>query len=116
MSIKRKLKERKIRRRKRVRDAITRTRPRVSVARSAKHIYAQVIDDTQGKTLVSFSSAQLAKPVGDKKSIAKKVGLALAEKALGKGVKDIVFERGSCRYHGRVKSLAEGLREGGLNF
>jgi len=116
VSTQRKLKERKVRRVKRVRDAITRLRPRVSVSRSAKHIYAQLIDDNKGKTVVSFSSLQIDKPKGDKKTVAKKVGVELAQKAIDKGIKDIVFDRGAFRYHGRVKSLADGLREGGLNF
>ena len=87
--------------------------PRVSVYRSLKQIYAQVIDDTKGKTLASCSSKEL-KAKGDKKDLAKAVGLELAKRARTQGVESVRFDRGSFLYHGRVKALAEGLREGGL--
>ncbi len=89
-------------------------RPRLSVYRSLNHMYAQVIDDVAGKTLVSAStlggSAQ-----GNVKS-AKEVGKIIAEKALAADIKEVVFDRGGCIYHGRIKALAESAREGGLVF
>ena len=94
------------------------TRPRLSVYRSNKGIYAQIIDDVSGKTLVSASS--LSKDFNAEKgtkidqSVA--VGKLVAEKAIAAGIKDVVFDRNGYLYHGRVKSLAEGAREGGLNF
>lgn len=88
--------------------------PRLSVKRSLKHIYAQVIDDASGKTLASASDKDVtkAKPV----ETAKSVGLKLAERAKAAGVSTIVFDRGQFRYHGRVAALADGAREGGLQF
>ena len=91
-------------------------RPRVSVFRSAKHIYAQVIDDNTGKTLASYSSLNTENTAGDKKTVARAVGVELAKNALDKGVDVIVFDRGPFIYHGRIQALAEGLREGGLKF
>ena len=105
--------------RKRVRKAITGTasRPRLSVFRSNKEIYAQIIDDVEGKTLAAASSRDQGVSVeGNKSEQAKLVGKALAEKALKAGVETISFDRGGYLYHGRVKSLAEGAREGGLKF
>jgi large subunit ribosomal protein L18 len=111
------------RRRVRVRLAVKRAaygRPRLSVFRSSKHIYAQVIDDVNGKTLAAASS--LEKPMregrktGADTDAATAVGKLLAERAVEKGVKDVVFDRGSYLYHGRVKALADAAREGGLNF
>lgn len=117
MGIKEKYQKR-ILRKKRTRSRIfgTKERPRVSVFRSLRHIYAQIIDDTEGKTLCSFSSLNLKEKKGSKKEIAYQVGKKLAEIALAKGIKKVVFDRGCYKYHGRVKSLAEGLREGGLEF
>ncbi|WP_207428203.1 50S ribosomal protein L18 [Pedobacter sp. SYSU D00535] len=92
-------------------------RPRLSVYRSNKGIYAQIIDDTTGKTLVSSSS--LSKEFvanGNKSEQSKAVGKAVAEKALAAGISSVVFDRNGYLYHGRVKSLAEGAREAGLNF
>ena len=95
-------------------------RTRLSVFRSSKHIYAQVIDDDRGVTLASASS--LEKPTreglktGASVDAAKAVGKLIAERAKEKGVKDVVFDRGGYLYHGRVKALAEAAREGGLNF
>jgi large subunit ribosomal protein L18 len=95
-------------------------RARLSVFRSQKNISAQIIDDAKGVTVVSASSldkdlrAKLAK--GSDKAAAAEVGRALAERALKKGVKDVVFDRGAYMYHGRVKALAEAAREAGLNF
>lgn len=93
-------------------------RPRLSVYRSNKQIYVQLIDDINGATLVSASSASKENDVlkGNKVEIAKAVGKALAEKAIQSGIKSVVFDRGGYLYHGRVKSLAEGAREGGLEF
>ncbi len=117
MSLQRKLAQRTARRVSRVRGRLKSTgTPRVSVFRSASHIYAQVIDDTQGKTLASCSSLELKSAQGDKKAIAHAVGLELAERALKQGIKKIVFDRGQFLFHGRVQSLAEGLKQGGVHI
>ena len=90
-------------------------RPRLAVFRSNRHIYAQVIDDVAGRTLASASS--LATKAGDDpRSNAKEVGLALAAKAKAAGVTTVAFDRGGFMYHGRVQALADGAREGGLEF
>ena len=95
-------------------------RPRLSVFRSGKHIYAQVIDDAQGRTLASASSIE--KPMraemktGADRSAASAVGKLVAERAVAAGVTKVVFDRGSYLYHGRVKALADAAREGGLAF
>ena len=93
-------------------------RPRLSVFRSSKHIYAQVIDDTDGKTLVSASSKdkEFKGSKGTDTGAASEVGKLVAKRASDAGVKDVIFDRGGYIYHGRVKALAEGAREGGLNF
>lgn len=116
MSLLKKVKKRSQRRALRVRSKIKRhsTLPRVSIFRSLKHIYAQLIDDNARATLVSCSSLELKKVSGDKKAVARSVGLELASRAKEKGIESAVFDRGSFLYHGRVKSLADGLREGGL--
>lgn len=104
------------RRKFRVRNRVKRTgRLRLSVFRSLNHIYAQIIDDEKGETLVAESSLAL-KLKGNKTEVARKVGRALAEKAIAKGIKQVAFDRGPYKYHGRVKALAEGAREGGLEF
>jgi large subunit ribosomal protein L18 len=92
--------------------------PRLAVYRSTKHIYAQIIDDTKGVTLVAASSLDpaLRGEFGGNKETAKKVGLLTAEKAKAKGIKNVVFDRGGLIYHGRIAALAEGAREGGLEF
>jgi len=90
-------------------------RPRLCVFRSGKHIYAQVIDDTKGMTLVTASSL-LSKDGKSGRDLAKHVGVLVAKAALERSIKDVVFDRNGYLYHGRVKSLAEGAREGGLNF
>jgi len=91
-------------------------RPRLSVFRSAKFIYAQVIDDTTGRTLAAASSRE-AELAGDSKvDAARAVGRALAERARAAGVSAVVLDRGGYQYHGRVRSLAEGAREGGLDL
>lgn len=89
--------------------------PRVSVHRSLNQIYAQLIDDSQGKTLTSFSSQKMAKSKGQgKKDIAKSVGVELAKRAKQQGIEQVVLDRGQYKYHGRVAALADGLRAGGL--
>lgn len=92
--------------------------PRLAVYRSANHIYAQIIDDVAGHTLVAASTldASLKGSYGGNIEAAKKVGKLLAERALEKGIKGVVFDRGGLLYHGRVAALAEGAREGGLEF
>lgn len=94
--------------------------PRLAVYRSTKHIYAQLIDDVKGVTIVSASSVDkdLKETLGHGGNIdaAKKVGETIAKKALKKGVKDVVFDRGGFLYHGRIAALAEAAREAGLNF
>jgi large subunit ribosomal protein L18 len=106
-------------RHKRVRAKISGTaeRPRLNVFRSLSNIYAQIIDDTTGNTLVSASSVEKGfEGNGGNKEAAKKVGLMIAERAKEKGITEVVFDRGGYVYHGRVKELAEGAREGGLQF
>jgi large subunit ribosomal protein L18 len=107
----------------RVRDTIRKAahgRLRLSVFRSSKHIYAQVIDDTAGRTLAAASSRDKdlreRLKTGADSAAAGEVGKLLAERAVAAGVKDVVFDRGRYLYHGRVKALADGAREGGLNF
>jgi large subunit ribosomal protein L18 len=109
--------ERYIQRRKRTAARIKYSgRARLSVFRSNKEIYAQVIDDTLGKTLASASSKDKAVKAKGKTEAAMVVGELIAEKALKAKVKKIVFDKGGYRYHGRVKALAEGARKGGLEF
>ena len=91
-------------------------RPRLSVFRSDKNIYAQVIDDASGVTIVSASSLEGGKKQGSDQSAATEVGKLVAQRAIEKGVSDVVFDRGGYIYHGRVKALAEAAREAGLNF
>ena len=112
-----------LRRKGRVRGALRRAageRKRLSVFRSSKHIYAQVIDDEDGVTLASASTAEKSSREGLKTGAsvdaAKAVGKLIAQRAQEKGVKDVIFDRGSYLYHGRVRALAEAAREGGLNF
>ena len=109
----------RIKRHNRVRGKISGTaeRPRLCVFRSENNIYAQIIDDVAGNTLVSASTVE--KSFGGKGGnvdAAKKVGAAVAERALQKGIEEVVFDRGGYIYHGRVQALAEGAREGGLKF
>ena len=101
--------------RRNLRRPVATDRLRLSIFRSARHIYAQVIDDDAGKTVASANSKELGLS-GNKTEQAKAVGAALAERAVAAGVKRVVFDRGAFRYHGRVKALAEGAREGGLEF
>jgi len=117
VSIERKVKQRTERRIQRVRkDLRNKEVPRVSVFRSLKHIYAQVIDDSQQKTLASYSSLEGKKLAGDKKAIAHAVGRELAKKIKELGIERAILDRGCYLYHGRVKALAEGLREGGVKI
>jgi large subunit ribosomal protein L18 len=105
--------------RRNVRQAASK-RARLSVFRSSKHIYAQVIDDAHGRTLASASSLEKdmreSLKTGANMEAAKTVGKRLAERAVAKGVKEVVFDRGGYLYHGRVKALADAAREGGLDF
>lgn len=109
----------RLQRHKRVRGKISGTAscPRLCVYRSLKNIYAQIIDDETGVTLVSASTVDKDfNEYGGNVDAAKAIGLKIAEKAQAKNIKDVVFDRGGYLYHGRVRSLAEGAREGGLNF
>jgi large subunit ribosomal protein L18 len=89
-------------------------RPRLNVYRSLSHIYAQVIDDQTGQTLVSASTIKMK--TGGNLAAAKEIGKAVAEQAVAKGIKKVVFDRGGYLYHGRVKALADAAREAGLEF
>jgi large subunit ribosomal protein L18 len=114
--------ESRARRHKRVRAKVSGTpaRPRMNIFRSLTGIYAQLVDDSQGVTLVSASTVDhelRSQMAGKKKSEqAKLVGLAVAERAKAAGITAVIFDRGGYRYHGRVKAVAEGAREGGLEF
>ncbi|MEO9804405.1 MAG: 50S ribosomal protein L18 [Reichenbachiella sp.] len=110
--------QRRLRIRKGIRNKITGTaeRPRLSVFKSNKDIYVQLIDDVNGHTLAATSSAELGKKANINIEISKEVGKKLAEKATGTGISSVVFDRGGYPYHGKVKALAEGAREGGLKF
>jgi len=111
------------RRKQRIRRALaacSADRPRLSVHRSSKHIYAQVIDDAKGATVAAASSLEKglkgSLKTGADKAAAAAVGKLIAERALKAGVKEVVFDRGGYLYHGRVKALGDAAREGGLNF
>jgi large subunit ribosomal protein L18 len=95
-------------------------RPRLTVFRSHKHVYAQVIDDAVGRTLASASTVdkELREqfPYGGNKTAAQAIGKAIAERALAAGIKQVAFDRGGCQYHGRVAALADAAREAGLSF
>jgi large subunit ribosomal protein L18 len=114
----------KVQRRSRIKNRVrtvvsgTASRPRLSVFRSNKQIYVQLIDDLQGTTILAVSSSDkaIAGTEGNKKEKAALVGKAVAEKALAAGITEVVFDRGGCLYHGRVKQLADAAREGGLKF
>jgi large subunit ribosomal protein L18 len=109
----------RLKRHKRVRAQISGTaaRPRLCVYRSNAHISAQIIDDVAGVTLVSASTQEKDfEGIGSNKAAARKVGALLAEKAMAKGITEVVFDRGGYLYHGRVSELAAGAREGGLKF
>lgn len=120
-----KYKTQRDKRRTRIRAKVkgTKNRPRLSVFRSNKHIFAQLIDDVKGETLVAASDTESVKSAKNQRKsglskveVASKVGQALAKNALKLGIKQVVFDRGGYKYHGRVKSLAEAAREGGLKF
>jgi large subunit ribosomal protein L18 len=112
--------ERRVRRTRHVLKVTGSGRPRLSVFRSGRHIYGQVIDDTRGHTLAAASTldkdlrAELK--TGADREAAKRVGMLLAERAKAAGVERVMFDRGGYKYHGRVQALAEGAREGGLSF
>lgn len=113
----------RLRRKMRIRKRLSGTaeRPRLSVFRSARHIYAQIIDDEKGHTLVAVSSLipeirDQASGMKGKVEVAKAVGKLLAERAKQKGIEKVAFDRNGFKFHGRVKGLAEGAREGGLEF
>ena len=107
--------ERRKKIRRRIRSVISGNsiRPRLAVFRSNKDIYVQLIDDVSGKTLIATSSNQVA---GTKVEQANIVGKTIAEKAISAGISSVIFDRGGYLYHGRIKALAEGAREGGLKF
>jgi large subunit ribosomal protein L18 len=94
----------------------TAERPRLSVYRSLNHIYAQVIDDQQGVTLASASTLALKLKTGGNVAAAKEIGKAVAEAAIAKGIKRVVYDRGGFLYHGRIKAVADAAREAGLEF
>ena len=113
----------RLKRQKRIRKNVAGTsdRPRLCVFRSARHIYAQVIDDTRGQTLAAASSMEKdirdqGTGIGDKKAVANRIGKLVAERALEKGIDQIVFDRNGFLYHGRIKAVSDGAREGGLKF
>jgi len=114
--------DRKLRRKKRISSNIlgTSDRPRISIFRSIRYIYAQAIDDKTRKTILSFSNSDLKKDAdfkkGKKKEDSKKIGIGLAKKLIKNKIKTGIFDRSSYAYKGRVKALAEGLREGGLKI
>jgi large subunit ribosomal protein L18 len=117
VAISRKDRIRAKRRKMRVRNRLQKgTLPRVTVFRSLKQIYGQLIDDQTGNTVASVASSQLKELSGDKKAIARLVGQELAKRAKEKGIDQVVFDRGQYKYHGRVQALAEGLREGGITI
>jgi len=112
----------RLKRKKRIRKKIwgTEERPRLCVFRSARHIYAQVVDDDRGATLAAASTTEKSlrdkTGLGDKKARARMIGKLVAQRSLEKGVKQVVFDRNGFLYHGRVKALSEGAREAGLDF
>lgn len=109
----------RLKRHARVRNKISGTaeRPRLSVFRSERHIYAQIIDDAAGVTLASASTMEKDhEGATGNKEAARAIGIAVAKRAVEKGITDVVFDRSGYIYHGRIKELAEGAREGGLNF
>jgi large subunit ribosomal protein L18 len=118
MAIKNRKKYRRFRIKQRIRKTLNGTpdRPRMSVFRSNKEIYVQLIDDLNSKTIVAASSKTLTDEKGNKSDMAKKVGTDVAKKALDAGINTVVFDRNGYLYHGRVKALAEAARKGGLKF
>lgn len=116
MITKKDARRRKVRYRIRKKISGTSECPRLAVFRSNKHIYAQLIDDVAGHTLASASSRLLSDAKANKTEIAKQVGMAIAKIAAEKNITSVTYDRGGYLYHGRVKALAEGAREGGLKF
>ena len=116
MRIKKEKRRLKIRKSIRSKISGTKERPRVSVFKSNKAIYSQIIDDMSGNTLVSCSSVDIKKFGKNNIESSKEVGIKLAEKAKKKGIKKVLFDRGGYVYHGKIKSFADGAREGGLIF
>lgn len=110
--------EKRIRRHKKIRINMhgTSDRPRLFVSRSNQHIYAQLVDDSSAKILISASDKDLKSKKGKKSEIAKEVGKLIAKKAIENKIEKVVFDRGGILFHGRIKALAEGAREGGLIF
>ena len=110
--------ERKIKRQVRTRSKIrgTQDRPRLSVFKSNRFIYAQLINDEKGQTIVEVSEKHVKETLSGKIAKAKALGILLAKKAINKKIKKVVFDRGSYSYHGRISSIAQGAREGGLEF
>ena len=122
MNVTKEKRRKRIRRHRRVRRKVfgTPERPRLCVFRSLRHMYAQIIDDVAGKTLVSAStqspSVREALAAGGNAAAAAQVGARLGELALEKGIKQVCFDRAGCKYHGRIKALAEAARKAGLSF
>jgi large subunit ribosomal protein L18 len=116
MATKKDLRRLRIKRSIRKKISGTAAKPRLSVFRSNTGIYAQIIDDIAGKTIISASTLELKTEKGTKSELSKIVGLKIAEKAKSNGISEVVFDRGGYLYHGRVKALADGAREGGLKF
>jgi len=110
--------EKRYKRHKRIRSKVkgTKERPRFSIFRSNQYIYVQLIDDVNGKTLVSLNDRDIKKSKLSKIETAKKIGKEIAKKALEKKISKVVFDRGGYKYHGRIKAVADGAREGGLIF
>jgi large subunit ribosomal protein L18 len=115
--------ERRVRRKARIRKKVlgTQVRPRLTIYRSLKHVYAQIVDDSKGLTIASASSLskelrEQAKSAKSELEVCKLVGIAAAKKALEKNVKEVLFDRNGYLYHGRIKAVADGAREGGLKF
>jgi len=116
MTLDKSLKRVKIKARIRSKVSGSSSRPRLAVFRSNQSIYAQLIDDLSGATIVSASTSDLKGTKATKVELSKEVGKKIAQLAVDKGINSVVFDRGGYLYHGRVKALAEGAREGGLNF
>lgn len=112
------VRQRRIKRHRRLRNRIfgTPARPRLSVFRSSANMYAQIIDDTQGNTLVAASSLEEAAAAGTKSEQARRVGELVADRAKAAGIERVVFDRGGFLYHGRIKAVADGARANGLEF
>ena len=115
--------ERRMRRKANIRKRVsgTASRPRLTIYRSLKHVYAQIVDDTQGRTIISTSSIskelrEQAKSAKSEIEVCKLVGIAMAKKALEKNIQEVLFDRNGYLYHGRVRAVADGAREGGLKF